>query len=422
MPEAACRILKTAGGPIDVMKLPGTTAGSAGAVTPVRVSTSTGTITVANAPYDKYEVIIEIMITGTLGAGTFRYSLDDGNSYSAEYVIPTGGVFDIPDTNIELTFVPGAGPIFFEDGDIHWFDCVAPHYDTTDVADMVTALLADPGEFAYIVFTGWETSAANAATLFAAIDTHMVSFANAFRHIRAIMSAGNDTEANVATSFAALSSTNGRIAVMHGTVDLISGKPIEGWVKPAIQTSISLAARAARCLISEDPGRFASGALVGASNPSHDEALSPSLDQHRIGTVMTYPKTAGIFITNAWLKSAAGSDYRYWQHGRAMDVACDEVYQQQQWFIASEPRTNSDGTIFELDARAFEDKVIEGLRNKLVRPKNKSGKPGHVSDLSYTIDRTIDLLSTETIESNMAARPLGYPKVIETTLGFSKVV
>jgi len=420
MPEAACRVLKTAGGPVDVIKLTAGVAGSNSAVVATLVGAATGTITLAGTPNDEYDAIVEITVTGTVGVGAFKFSLDGGTTYSSEYTIPSGGTFLIPNTGVTMTFVPGAGAVFFEDGDVHTFTCVAPHYNSTNVGTAVTALLADPGTFSFILWTGWETSGANAATLFAALDTHMTSFSNAFRYVRSIISSGNDTAANVVTAFAA--STSNRISVMHGTCETVSGKPFEGWGEPALPTSVLLAARAAKAKLSEDPGRVASGALVGASNPSHDEFLTETLDQHKIGTVRTYIGQTGIFITNAWLKSQAGSDYRYWQHGRIMDVACAEVYAQQARFISAEPRTNSDGTIYELDARGFETDVDNGLNNKLRRPKNASGVAGHVSDLSYSIDRTIDLLSTQTIESNVAVRPLGYPKFIETTLGYSSEV
>lgn len=420
MPEGACVALQLAGGPIDVLKTAGTVAGAAGAVTPTYVSTATGTITVAGASFDTYEAIIEITVTGTVGTGAFRYSLDDGNTYSAELTIPAGGTFAIPNTNNTITFVPGGGPIFFEDGDLHEYNTTAPHYNAADLAAAMTALLADPGEFDLILFTGRDTSAAAGATAFATIDTHLTALANAFRYVRGIMDTGVDTVANVVTAFAAVS--DNRISVCYGTVDQPSAKPYDGWGIPAQTVSNVLLARAAGTVISEDPGRVASGSLSGATNASHDEFLTGGLDNSKITTVRTYPKTAGLFITNGWLKSPTGSDYRYLQHGRVMDVTCAETYAQQQKMIASEPRTNADGTIFENDARAFETMVEAGLSAKLTQPRNASGKRGHVSEYSYAIDRTVDLLTTQTIVSDVAARPLGYPKFITTTVGFAKEV
>jgi hypothetical protein len=428
MPEAACRVLQIAGGPVDVIRANGSVAGVAGAVTKVAAGSSTGTITVAGAPYDAYQPMVIITGSGTLGAGTFIYSLDGQdasdvdahNTWSETLTIPAGGTYAIPRTNLTLTFVPGAGPVFFELGDQHWFECTAPHYNSTDLAAAMTAVLASPGDFAWILFTGRDTSAANGATAFATIDTHLTALENQYRYVRGIMDSGDDTVANVQTAYAAVSDK--RITVCYGLVDLPSAKPFAGWGVPGQLVTVALAQRVGLTLLSEDPGRFASGSITGAVNPSHDEFLTGGLDNHKITTVRTYVKAQGLYFTNGWLKSAAGSDYRYWQHGRVMDATCNEVYLQQLKMIAAEPRTNPDGTIFENDARSFEQMVTDGLTAILTAPRNRSGKRGHVSEFSYAIDRSIDLLTTQSIESNVAVRPLGYPKFINTTLGFAKEV
>lgn len=428
MPEAACRVLQIAGGPIDVIKSPSSVAGVMSAVTKTPVGSSTGTITLAGAPYDAYNLIIEILQSGSLGAGTFRYSLDgrglaisDHKTYSEELTIPAGGTFAIPRTNVTATFVPGGGfPEAFEDGDIHTATGTAPHYNLTDLASAMAAVQADPGEVTFILFTGQDASAAAAATAFAAIDSHLTALENQHTYVRGIMDAGDDTAANVATAFAAVSDK--RITVCYGLVELPSAKTFSAWAAPSQLVTVAFAQRAGKLLLSEDPGRTASGAIEGASNPSHNEFFEASLDSHKITTTMSYPKTAGLFFTNGWLKSQIGSDYRYWQHGRAMDAGCDVVYQQQQQMIASEPRTNADGTIFENDARAWEGKVTTALENIWTKPSNASGNQGHVSEFSYAINRSVDLLNTETIESDVAVRPLGYPKTFITTLGFSRSV
>lgn len=428
MPEAACRVLQIAGGPIDVIKSTSSVAGVMSAVTKAPVGSSTGTVTLAGAPYDAYNLIIEVLQSGTLGAGTFRYSLDgrglaiaDHKTWSEELTIPAGGAFAIPRTNVTATFVPGGGPVFFEDGDTHTALGTAPHYNLTDLANTMTAFAADPGEVTFIHFTGQDVSAAAAATAFAAIDSHLTALENQHTYVRGIMDAGADTAANVATAQAAVSDK--RITVCYGLVELPSSKPFTGWAAPSQLLTVAFAQRAGKLLLSEDPGRTASGAIEGASNPSHNEFFEASLDSHKITTAMTYPKTAGLFFTNGWLKSQIGSDYRYWQHGRIMDAACDVVYQQQVLFIASEPRTNADGTIFENDARDWEQgQVTPALENVLTKPSNASGNQGHVSDFGYAINRNIDLLGTDTVESDLAVRPLGYPKTFITTVGYSRSV
>ena len=63
--------------------------------------------------------------------------------------------------------------------------------------------------------------------------------------------------------------------------------------------------------------------------------------------------------------------------------------------------------------------VLEALREQLIRPTNAEGVPGHVSDVNYTIDRTNNVATTETLLSDVSIRPLGYAKFITTTLGYA---
>ena len=139
--EALAYGLSVAGGPQWGCRLTGTVVGAAGAVTATRVSTSTGLITVAGAAFDAYEVVVEIMASGTVAVATFRFSLDGGDTWSATITVPSGGTYAIARTNLTLTFVPGAGPIMFERGDKHAFTSTAPHYSSTELALGMDAIL-----------------------------------------------------------------------------------------------------------------------------------------------------------------------------------------------------------------------------------------------------------------------------------------
>jgi len=419
--ESACRVLDMAGGPIHVMPINGSVAGAAGAVTKTAVGASTGTVTVANAPFDAYEAHIEITADGTLGAGQFRYSLDDANSWSEEYIIPAGGVFSIPNTNLDITFVPGGGPDFFEDGDLHEFDCTAPYYAAADLLACVNAILALPSstEFSFVQLVGQPTgvgSAASAATVFGLVEGHAATLAGVFRWSRWIMDGGDESAALHATAFASVDDT--RVLVAYGYADVASSKPINGWSYPRLPVGNLIAARAAASLISTDLGRVASGSLGGVLSISHDEFVTETLDVHKISTLRSWIGRPGFYITNGRLKAAPGSDYQYWQYGRTMDVACRTVYIAQSTFINMGLRTNSDGTIDERDAVRLETRVRAALEAQLTQPDNAEGTRGHVSDINYTIDRTNNVVSTLTVRSNLAIRPLGYAKWIVTTIGY----
>lgn len=421
LPECLCRMLDEAGGPIHAIRATGGTAASCGAVTKHAVGASTGTVTVAGqVPYDAYEVQIEITATGALGVGRFKFSLDDGYTWSVEYTIPGGATFAIPSTNITATFVPGAGPTTFEDGDWHEFDCVAPLYTTVNLGSAITAALAAPAStsYAFVVLTGQSASGADAATMFATVATSAASFAAAYRYARFLMDGGIDTYANVITAMSAVSDR--RIAVCYGRTDTASAKPFEGYGTPRVPLVYNVAARAAASLISTDLARVMDGSLNGVVLVDHDDYVNAGVcDAAHLTAARTWPGRAGYYITNCWLKSPAGSDFRYWQHGRIMDVACARVIAEQQNMIGVGVRTQATtGYIDERDAVRWEAKIEEPLREDLTQPTNAEGTQGHVSDVSYKIGRTNNVNTTETIQSETSIRPLGYVKQITSYIGF----
>ena len=434
--EAMAYHLATAGGPVYGMKVAASTAGTASAVTKSAVDSSTGTVTVANAPYDSYQVIVEIMTSGTLGAGEFRYSLDGGRDYSPKLLIPSGATYDIPNTNIELTFVPGGGPVYFEDGDTHSFTCTAPHYQAGDLTSAVTALLAaaETPLVDAIVFTGVPADVSAAATLFAAINTHLLTLEAAFKFVGGIMDVSSiDAAADVKAGVAGVESD--RLCGVYGRGRFTSAKAFTGWAQPLYDGCAVVSAQAARVGLSGDLKRVASGALPGFSELEHDEATAATtLDDARLTTFRTWDGRTGVYVYQGRIKSAPTSDYRLWQHRRVMDRACRVTYVQQQSFIGRTPRANADasivagepgapGTIYDPDARnLFEQPVRKALRAELKAPFNAEGLPGHVSEFAYSVDRTTDILTTKAIDSELLLVPLLTVDDVNTTLRYAASV
>ncbi len=433
--EDACRILDIAGGPVYFMRLTGSVAGASGSVTTARVTTSTGTVVVTvGVTFDSYKVIIEVTKTGGVGVGEFRYSLDyttnaedatannAGRTFSASILIPAGGAYVIPDTGLTVTFADNGGPILFEDGDTFRFDCTAPLYSTTNLASAFTALLLTSTDLATIVLSGEHATASASATMFAAFSTQLASMQAQFRFVRGIMDGGS-FENNRATAITAhASSQSTRISLCYGYADITSSKPIVGWGTPQRAYVGLVASRVTADKVSTDSARVASGSITGVVAIRTDEERSPLLNPADFTTMRTLQGEPGFYITQNNLRSASGSDFRYWQHGAVMDVASAVVIKAQQKFIKRGIRTNDDGTINNVDALQMETDVRSALSAALVAPKNAEGSKGHVSDFGYAIDRTNDILASETLITTTKIRPLGYPSIIETEIGFSKAV
>ena len=421
--QAMCHALLVAGGPVFGCRLSGTVAGTSTSVTKTAVGSSTGTVTLAGAPYDRYQAILTIVATGTLGTATFKYSLDNGRTESEVITVPSGGTYVVPNTNITLTFTPGAGAVFFEAGDVHTWSSTAPHYSSTELAAGVTAInayLSATTGFAFdaIILLGRNATGAGAATLFGALATHMTAFETAYQYMGAIMDGGSgDSTTNAKSAFASV--TSSRVAIGYGDAIVASGKPFQGYSAPLMPAIVSMAARAASDLISTDPSRVASGALTGVTGITHDEYLTEEMDAARFSTLRTFPLRQGYFITNLRMKSAIGSDYLYWQHRRIMDVMCRTVVEAQTQFVSAGFATNSNGTIEEGEAKRIEAIVSAKLSAQVIDPIDAEGRQGHISAFKYRVDRENNFLATNTLQSSLAARPKGYVKDIVTTIGYA---
>lgn len=424
LPEAVCHALAVSGGPILCMPLNAGVISTYGAITATRVAVSTGdisTVPPAGLPFDFYEFSLTITQSGSVAGAdfAFTYSLDDGRTQSAEVSVPVAGTFTVPNTNMTLTFTDGGGPEFFEAGDVHSFGTTAPYYVLGDLSAAMAALNANPTEWAFMALIG-KPPLGGGAAVFTALATHMTTFENNFRFVRACMDSGTDTTAATITAYAALSSN--RVMAVYGDADIITSKPNPGWGAPKRSAVVAVAARATGSLISTDLGRVASGPLSSILEISHDEFFDEVLDQHRIATLRTQLGRPGFYVTRGRLKSQPGSDFTDWQLGRIMDVACRETFIGQQAFLNIGVRTVAGtGFIDERDAQRLETSVTGKLRQQLTQPINAEGSPGQVSALRYAIDRTNNIVATSTIISEVAVQPLGYARFITTTLGFALV-
>jgi hypothetical protein len=424
--EDVCRVLSEAGGPVLACRLTGSVAGTNSAVT--ATATGTGTITLAGAPYDSYNAEVRITAAGTVGVGKFVYALDAHNivdangvafapTWSSELTIPAGGTYLIPNTNVTMTFVPGAGPSFFAVGDKHTWTSTEPGYVTADLdaAGDVFRLLAN--QWRFIGLSGMAPTAAGAATLAGGLGAELASEQTLFRYARGFMDAAGDTTSNTITAFAAVEDR--RLALAYGRCVRTTLKPFAGWGTPKRAVVGEFMARAAREQISTHLGRVATGALSGVRYISHDEFHNSVMDAAKFSTLRTWPGRAGFYITRGNLRSPPGSDFKYTHNGFVMDVACSTVASALSEFANKSFRVTSTGTMDPKDAKDIEAAVLRQLRAQLTEPLNAEGKRGHVSALNFTVDLTNNVLLTGQVNTEVAIRPLGYGEYFTTQIGFA---
>jgi len=92
-----------------------------------QVGNGAGTVVASGAPVNSYDVIIVITTGGSPGTAAFKYSLDDGNTYSGPFTVPSNGTYVISGSGVRLQF---AG--VFAVGDQYLFQTVFPPFPVND--------------------------------------------------------------------------------------------------------------------------------------------------------------------------------------------------------------------------------------------------------------------------------------------------
>ncbi len=395
--------------------------------TGVNVGASTGTSvpTVTGTPNDTYHVRWKWTVAGTRGtAGAkFKYSLDGGATYSAEFGIGTAVNYEIEEAGITIAFSAGTWVI----EDEYRFKAVEPKWSAADVADAIDALGAQVQKFRLIHLVG-PLSAADAAT----IDTALDALLPAYRYIGLLgqardMDDGDTDEDDWADSvvddFASFEST--RVSVCAGHYQVSS--PIDGHLyrRPA---SFAVAARLMDRPIQEHAGRVRTGSLKGIQIPSdssittldldetlvyHDSRLNETLKAARFLTLRTRIGRPGLFVHVPAMMSSASSDYQRWMHRSVVDKACDLTYEVLVDVLNDDLQLDPiTGFILDKEAKAIESRLRSAFRDGLLAKRAASA-------VSATVSRIDNIVTTKTLTVRVRVTPKGYVEGIDVSVGFT---
>lgn len=101
--ETALAAIKRSGA-VMVLAVAASVAATTSSVTASRVDSSTGDVEVSGTPVLEFDASVTITKTGAKGRGRFKFSLD-GLTDSQELLIPLGGTYAMPGSDLTLTFV-----------------------------------------------------------------------------------------------------------------------------------------------------------------------------------------------------------------------------------------------------------------------------------------------------------------------------
>lgn len=392
--------------PVYAVRGAASTAGTTVAGTVTKDATSTGTVAFTGAAQDSADGIVKIVRGGVLTAATFIFSLDGGNTWSAEKAVGAGGVQNLG-LNITATFAVGVAPGFVA-GDTFAFAATAPAMTSADLSAAIDAVLADPREWEALHVVGGVSAA-----IAAAVAQKLVTAESNYRYGHAILetvlpTAGQTVAAwqtALTTDYAAFASKRVSVVASFGTVV----SPVTGRVQRRNLGS-HYAAWLLTDRVSASPGRVVRGAVPGIVSLGHDEFVSPGLDAFGFVTFRSYIGLRGAYVTNGRIFAGPVSDYQFAELRRTMDKACRLVRTAGLRWEQENIRISADGTIDERDGQAIE----LSLENPLDQMVNE----GELSIGDVTIDPAQNVLSSSLLSAKVRLVPLGVVRWLELDIGF----
>lgn len=390
------------------------TAGTAGSSTAVTQVGTGPAVTLTGAPFDQGEGIALITLGGAIGVSRFKYSLDGGDTYSAE--LATAATVLLPN-NVTLNFAAGTYVVATT---YSWTD-TAPAMTLTNVTDAMDALTLLPDEFEFVHVVGQSTSAANAATLAVSLQTKVEAAHAAHKYIFAVMEAPVDTPANLSAAFAGVAAKY--VSVCGGFAEVLNDR--SGALIQKRNVGRVVAPRIARNPIDVSLMRdVADSALdphsdvirlvpVGATLASgyYDEDKTGLLNDARFTTMRTIVGLPGNYITNFLMMSPPGSDF---EHGMRVRIICAASRAYYSWSLQSLARrlrkVRATGFILPSVADALESDA----RNAVAAAVGFA-----VDGISVKINRADDLAADPTVRAKIRLIGPSWAQEIISEIGFA---
>lgn len=411
--ESACYHIANTGLPAIVVRTGATTAATESVIDVTHVvGTSVVTLGADTTANDDYEIKFTVVTGGTIGiAGiTLTYSLDGGRTPSAVQALGTATTYAVPGSG-GVGFAFAAGTLVA--GDYVTFRTYGPNFNSTELGTAITALKNSA--------LAWEQVTIATpldATTFGTVETAFGSMPEKSWIASARMPLLGESEATYLAAmvaiFGSLSTTVG--CMTYGASKLTSGVNFRQYRRPpCFQVGSRLGAVSHEIdIAAPNLGSLKGTAIRDANgNPSeHDETVNPGADDARFTVLRTIDGIPGVYVNNARIFSAPGSDFKYVQHRRVMNIAKAAL---RLYFMRrlSEPvrvdkRT---GFILETEAQEIDAGATAAMSAVL-------GAAPKASDWSFRLNRTDNILATETIAGGARITPLAYPKTFNLDIAF----
>lgn len=288
-------------------------AGSSGTVSEVKKTPedASGTLKVEGTPANFFNIIVKMVGKGGLNVAVFRYSLNDGISWSEDITVPTSGKYEAEEAGLTFTF---ATETEFAVNDMFTCTTTAPQMTNENILEAVDRLknINVAWEFVHIVGSA-------APELWAALSVKQKELIDKYhKPVSFILEAyQKKAEETMSEYVSALETDRRKISNYDMQVVFARGNYVgmDGVIRDTNLANI-VCGLYARAPVQESIGKTAAYSisdekLLGLLPVGLDEDDIEALDQAGYLTFRQYDGLAGYYVTNAKMMCPEDSDYRY---------------------------------------------------------------------------------------------------------------
>jgi hypothetical protein len=412
--HCAALYLSITGQPVYCMRINDSVAATMGSVTKTAAGSTNGTVANnSSVPVDAFSVIVEILSTGTVAAGTFtyRYSLDGGDNYTGTITGPThasgSASASLGTTGISITFADGSSPTGFTDGDLFTFTTSAPGWGTSDLQAALDAFISSEYRIRRIHVVGVSSS-----TIHAAIITRLATAFAGYKYTRVIEETDDQTGGESVSGWANsvlvdYASASNRTVVAAGWIEaslVLNQDSLALQLRRPVAWTIG--PRQAAIDVSEDAGAVKDGALTGIVVSdvypfAQDGRLYTGYEGRGYTYAQSYLGRSGVYCAGAFTRSDSADASHRLAHGQVLDVLLETMYDQLLEYINTNVPANSDGTIEESAAASIEAQLNSAVEQTVVNVSPQRISPS--SSRSYcVVDRANVIATTRQLRVTLA--------------------
>lgn len=380
------------------------TAGTIGEITETK--TGSGTFAVKGSPNNAYDIVVEVMDSGECNEGSFRYSLDGGNTFTEEMTIPITGETELETTGLSVTFMDAEGGDSFKEGDRFSFSTTSPSMSNESVISAVESLINSPLVFEFVHIVGVSSKA-----LWASLCTLANDFLTEYKRplffvcearskraeepLEEYVNAMLEERKGINNMYIQVVCSNSRYQRMDGRVQDINNAGIVTGLYGVAKESQS---------IGEVKSFPISAYKMLKLLPEGIEDYIETLDAAKYVTIRQYIGKEDYYVTSANMMSQDGSDYAY-----AEDVRVSNR------LVRAVRAAALEELQVEIDPGDIEASIAN-IQEQLIIPVEDAVRDKIISSGSVSIDTdNLNILVDEELDINITYVPMGHVREMNLT-------